>query len=701
MNKELLFKNALIVNVFIGAFLLFMIQPLIGKIFTPIFGGGSQIWILCLFFFQFVLLCGYSFAYLLSKLPKKLQIIVYSISIISSLFIFKFPAVEQIEVNSTNPISSILMILLANFALPLMLVSSVSTTIQNWYKISTNKEPYFLYAISNIGSLLALLSFPFIIEPNLTVSITSDMWLLGYWALGVCIVSTSLLFFFNKQSNCNTQSNNEGTQANNREFSVKNLLLWVALSCLGTSILLAFTSHLTHDIAPIPLLWVFPLGLYLFTFVSVFGKNKVYNRKLYIFGSFLLIMLLFISKNPSLKAYFTNFSEILTTLILMLFLCMVCHGELYELRPNSKKLPIFYLSISFGGALGGFLISIASPILFNNYLEHALILTAIFSYLLFLVFKHKLILFYDQKVDLGFRYFVLLVISVYAIKVGTCEIGKLNSKSKIVETRNFYGAAKLHLNVQNRNTLYNGRILHGYQLIDEKTKELLPTPTAYYGSLSAFGIVYDLFKNYHNKSIKMGIIGLGTGTQAIYGKKGDIIDFFEIDPKIIKIANEHFSFIKNSKAKVNFILGDGRLNLAKQRKESYDLLVVDAFSSDAIPVHLLTKEALELYMRKIKKDGLLIIHISNKYVDLKKLLESLSIDLGLNQVAIRVKPTSLDPYSYSNHYAFISKSDFLKKEIKKQKIEEKYNHIKLSYPPKKAKVDIWTDNFSNIFTLLK
>jgi len=657
-------------NVFLGAFLLFLIQPLVGKILTPMYGGVSQVWILCLFFFQFALLGGYTLTYLISRLKKNFQAGIYILFIVLSLFILEIPTREAVQSDFLNPAWSLLSILTRYLFIPLVFVSSVSTLMQNWYGITRRQEPYFLYSTSNTGSVLALLFFPLILEPNFPINFTADMWQYAYWLLALTVIISAVLVIRGENL---TAKNIEEPETDN--VSLKKFLLWLCFSFMGTALLLSYTAHLTHDIAPVPLLWILPLGVYLTTFIIIFGKTESYNRAFYVFTAFLIVMLI-LTQSSHLSLY-----NILLVLCLLYSLLMIFHGELYNLRPAYDKLPLFYLLIALGGALGGIFVNFIAPVLFNSNLEFIILNIAAFSFILFLVFRHNLRIFYNFSIEKIFRAAAIFTILYFCWIHAEEELSKLNNLN-ITESRNFYGAATIK-KTEEHIKLVNGRIMHGFQPISQDSGALIYEPTSYYSKLSPLGISIELYREKTGKTpIKIGAIGLGAGTLAYYGREGDLIDFYEIDPKIIDIAREHFSFIKGSKAQINIILGDGRLNMAKS-SQKYDIILVDAFNGDAIPVHLLTKEAMDVYFDHLKEDGLLLFHISNKYLNLHKILGG---------TTLTVSADDNDKYLTSSTYCLVSNSRWL---------EEKANRFPNLNLKKTENKAVWTDDFSNILSVFK
>lgn len=689
--------------VYLGAFLMFLIQPVVGKIITPQYGGVSQIWCLCLLFFQVVLLGGYGLAYLLSKFSLKIQGYTYAALMIISIFFIQIPLSDGWMVtNSDNPTFDLLLKLTSNLAFPVVMLSTVSVIAQNWYRLIFHKNPYHLFSISNLGAFTALLSYPFFIEPNLTVSFTVKYWIWSYWFIvtAVCIASVLLLI-----ANKNLLKQEETTDQSPPLKT--DYLSWFALSAAGTILLTSFTQHLTQDIAPVPLLWIIPLALYLMSFVLSFGRKKLYYRQGFIVAGLIFTLLFFILKIPAISGLIMSYFEYpiifttfltLTTLFLLL---MICHGELYESKPNVKYLSKFYLIMAFGGAFGGFFVNIIAPNIFNDFLEYKIIALIIALYMGYLVFNHKLKLLYSQKAG-----YVLTLIIISGIIYGFLNSLFINynqgikaQEVELLSKRNFYGVAKVRFSrVAQTSGLYlvNGTTIHGVQLLASGIKQFINKPVVYHINNSAYAIAYKLMKERRGeKSLKIGNIGLGIATIAYYGKSGDEITFYEIDPKIVDIATKEFGFIKDSKAKINIIVGDGRLSLKKQPPQNYDILLIDAFNSDAVPVHLLTREAIQLYLSHLKPDGVLLFHLSNKYVDFSPVINNIAQDMGLNAIGTKTRVL------FSSNHITLSRENWFKNYVKNPIFKEQYPNTICIDPVWTPNVGIWTDDYSNILTTIK
>lgn len=387
--KEIIKANFLwifyCITIGLGAFMMFLIQPLIGKIITPQYGGVSQVWCLCLLFFQLALLLGYTLTYFLNFLPTRVQGIIYMLLMTISLFFVHIPLGDQwMPKNVESPVMHLLTLLLTYLAVPVILLSTVSIIHQNWFKTITDKNPYHLYSLSNLGSLSALIFYPLLIEPNLSISFTLKLWTVFYWILVIFICISSIILI----KSCKNKIIEQKKTENHFPIKKGDYLFWLLLSFLGTGLLISFTNHLTHDIAPVPLFWVIPLSLYLISFILCFSSKNLYNRSVFFISShFLLALLLIIHITytyPHIlkKFHLFNFGlafislpvQIFINLLCLFCLCMICNGEIYKSRPHPNHLALFYLIIAFGGALGGIFVNIIAPNIYNKYLEFPLLI---------------------------------------------------------------------------------------------------------------------------------------------------------------------------------------------------------------------------------------------------------------------------------------------------------------------------------------
>ncbi len=634
--------------VFLSSFLLFLVQPLIGKYILPWFGGTPGVWTACLLFFQIMLLAGYGYAHLLASwLTPRRQVIVHGLVLLATLVCL--PIVPSDAWKSTtveNPTLAILLLLTMTVGGPYLVLSASAPLVQKWFSLSyPARSPYRLYAISNAASLGALLSYPFVFERLMQLPSQCYFWSLTYVgyavSLGICAYwvfrgigsvhttgNSTIGRAAAPSTECGTTSPAEANAgAVPQAPSALDQILWIALSACGTLMLMATTNQITQDVAPIPFLWVLPLTLYLLSFVICFDHPRWYHR-----NAFAWLFIGMVVVTAMVQVYFREIGlslQIAKYALCLFACCMVCHGELVLRRPSARWLTKYYLLISFGGSLGGCFVALAAPALFDDYREYWLGLGL--TCLLVLVGRR-----YDV-LSARFKRFGMLRLGMgatgaaasLAVVVGMAGPGdRLDGQSQVVaKARNFYGTLKitrtdLDSPSRLRTVMSHGTTRHGFQYHAADRAE---SPTAYFDRRSGIGIALESHpRRAHLQPMRIGVIGLGVGTLAAYTQAGDSMSFYEINPLVEKLCNEHFTFLRDAHrrgATVDVTLGDGRLLLEQQLKEQdghrFDLLVVDAFSSDSVPVHLLTQECFETYWNHLATGGVLAVHISNLYLELR------------------------------------------------------------------------------------
>ncbi len=642
-------------TIFSSAFLLFLVQPIVSKHILPWFGGSAAVWATCLVFFQTLLLLGYAYADVISRrLTPKAQVSLHGLLLLVSLASLPVLAGDAWKpAGDEDPSRYILLLLAATVGLPYLMLSTTGPLIQSWAARSGDSaRVYRLYSLSNLASLLALISYPFLIEPRLPLQGQSSVWSAIYAGFVVlCIVSGLLLLRSagllrgiaandeafdtaaassaavrdSSSASSSTDANAAASTADSAPtaapaFGTQGL--WVALAALGSWQLLAVTNHLTQNIAAIPFLWLLPLVIYLFSFVLCFESDRWYRRKLFIVPVFALLFAC--AYGLADNKIGLNLKIALPLYCAGLFAsCMFLHGELAALRPAPRHLTRFYLALSFGGALGGILVGIGAPKLLPAYYELGIGYVLI-ALLAAIVFRPSRLLIAAS----------LLLCVACAIFLGQQVATDLTS-ARLLE-RNFYGRL-LTRDVGNDSIhirrLTHGAILHGEEYLDGPNRH---KPTTYYGISSGIGRL--LTSTAMNEARHVGVIGLGTGTLAAYGEAGDRFRFYELDPAVIRVAREEFSYLRSTAAAVDVVLGDARLNLEREAPNGFDVLVIDAFSGDAIPVHLITREALRVYRRHMKPDGVIAFHVSNRYLSLAPVVQKLAEDQGMHAVLVADAP---------------------------------------------------------------
>ncbi|WP_146524228.1 spermidine synthase [Novipirellula artificiosorum] len=612
----------------LGAFLVFQVQPVISKCVLPWFGGTPAVWTTCMLFFQVLLFLGYLYAHLLKTYgsPSLQGVIHLTLLCAAALCLPIEPSDIWKPTGSESPTSYLLWMLLCHVGLPYFVLSSTGPLIQAWlsYQDSSDRV-YRLYALSNAGSLVALLSYPFLVEPFLSVSNQSVVWSLTFcgFVLVQGVVAMRLFRVASKRP-----SAAESTLADDPidPASVQSLdrFLWLALPALASIVLLVVTNHVCQDVAVIPFLWVLPLSLYLISFIVCFDSPSWYKPKW--IATFTMVAIIAIQAKGLLPGSVQLIAEASCYMILLLGVCLLCHGEVARIKPPARFLTQYYTLLSAGGALGGFIVAIGCPMLFRSFAELPLCLSIVsaFTFMIFVACRGWRVTHYDWSAARKAKLAVLLLMVMPLLSVALASHDKT-----IASDRNFFGVLRVIEDNQGIR-LVHGSTIHGMQRHGEDAGE----PTTYYGNSSGVGRVIHALQE-EKPSVKMGVIGLGCGVLATYGRKADHFDMVEINPAVLRIANEHFSFMRHCPSTIRHHLGDGRLVMERMTEARFDLLVLDAFSSDAIPAHLLTTEALSLYRNRLASDGILAIHVSNNHLDLVPLVHRLSANASWESRVVR------------------------------------------------------------------
>jgi len=608
-------------TLFTGAFLLFQIQPLIAKYILPWFGGSPSVWTTCVLLFQLLLFAGYGYAHLALKhfsprAQTTLHIVLLMVGIATLPVV---PSAHWKLESAGDPTWRILVLLALSTGLPYLLVASTGPLLQAWLThLSPRASPYRLFALSNLASLSALISYPVLIEPFFSRYTQAIVWSVGYSIFAIFCAGCALVY----RKAC-VPIRPVDSQSSHGSATTFTRLLWILLPACGTLILLATTNKICQEVAVIPFLWILPLALYLLTFVIAFDSPLWYRRGFFFWLLPVAIagvaLMLLLGQGASISLQLATYCGTL------FICCLICHGELARLKPQPAQLTGYYLNLCAGGALGGLFVAVIAPLIFTSYFEFplGLLLTVVLAAAILVSDKTSRL--YNGKsggawVTLIILYMLLGYLLV-AAHVGTAD--------KIVAaSRSFYGALAVVSRDEDKPQLHynlfrHGSITHGIQFTD---KELRDKPTTYFGPTSGVGLA---FEHFATSPRKVGIVGLGAGTLAAYGRAGDRFRFYEINPHVLDFAQTYFTFLKDSPAQLEHVLGDARLSLEREADQHFDLLVLDAFNGDAIPMHLLTKEAFELYRRHLKADGVVAVHITNHYLDLRPVIQGAGEYLGL------------------------------------------------------------------------
>jgi len=656
-----------------SAFLLFFLEPLVAKRILPWFGGSSAVWSTCLVFYQSALLLGYFYARLLSELPGRLQASIHSLLLIVAIFLLPIgPGLRWKPDDPHHPSLLILVMLSAAVGLPFVLLSATTPLLQHWLARSGYETPYRLFSLSNFASLAALLSYPFLIEPLLDITHQQWIWSAGYLAF------TALCIFLAWTSL--TEANQRAvTQPPDRQWILPTRkAAWFALSACSSTLLLAVTNHLDENVAAVPLLWIAPLAIYLITFILSFSGRRVYHRALF------LRLLAFALGTLGYAIYNVNAIEAVQ-ISLPIFLsglficCMFCHGELYRLRPAASDLTGFYLVIAAGGACGAIFVGLIAPQIFSGIYELPLVLALTAALATLLIWREGQWAIRVLSLAVTAAMFVVVSANVSAYH-----------ENAIALRRSFYGSLRVtqspHAGPELIRTLFHGTIEHGAQYLWPPFRF---HPTTYYGPDSGIGI---LLRECYRGPKQVGIVGLGAGTLAAYGQKGDKFRFYEINQQIINISQGLFYYLRESPATVTIVEGDARLSLDRDPSQRFDVLVLDAFSGDAIPVHLLTREALTLYLRHLKSGGTIAFHVSNDFLDLSPVVAGLAAQAGLQSILVR-SHQNLDDHVLAADWVIVTNNpDVL------QNSTVKIHSIPI---PPRADLRLWTDDYNNLLQILK
>ena len=689
-------------TIFLSAFLLFQVQLIIAKYILPWFGGSPSVWNTCLLLFQVLLLAGYCYAHLLStRLPASSQTHLHVILLLASLVTLIVvsrgwpspitPGAAWRPLPGSPPVWQVISVLLVSVGFPFLILSTTGPLLQVWFSRIEGRSPYHLYALSNAGSLLGLLSYPFLEERFLHLRTQGWIWSLTYMlflaACGACawLLKTRPLTADTPAAPVTSETASKPT--------ILSRFMWLAFAACASAMLLATTNLICQEISVIPLLWVLPLCLYLLSFILCFQNDRWYRRG--IFHSLYALAVFAALTALSAQAGVHILAQIAVLSTTLFSVCMVCHGELARSKPGHEYLSTFYLTIAAGGALGSIFVVLIAPRIFHRFWEFqlALILCGVLLFAAVLLDRESW--FYKQR--LWRIIFALVVIALvirgysYSMYLIHAEAG---GRRVLFRTRNFFGVKTVSLD-QYGIWLRHGRTQHGVQLTDPSVHD---EPTLYYKRLSGIGLVLDhyprpLDANGVPRPLRVGVVGLGIGTLATYGHPGDYFRFYEIDPEVLQLSlgeRPFFSFLQDSRATVDIALGDARLSLEKEANrgqlQKFDVLVLDAFSSDSIPVHLLTREAMAVYIRHLAgPDSVVAFHLSNRALDLRPVADALSREYHFNPVEVE-QPGFNDWVIASANPAMISFP-----ELKERATPVTIHHA----------VPLWTDEYSNLLGVLR
>ncbi len=610
------------ITIFLSSFLLFQVQPMMARYILPWFGGGPAVWTDCLLFFQALLLAGYVYAHWLGSRPSaRVQAAAHLALLAASLVFLPIrPSTDWRPVSSADPSGRILLLLAVAIGGPYLLLSATAPLLQRWLTIGEpGAAPWRLYALSNLGSFAALLSYPFAIEPYLRLNTQVRVWSILYAAFVVLCGWTAWRFRAAKAAPATVEPD-AGTA---KPPAIGTVLFWIALAACGSTLLVATTNQISQEIAVNPFLWVAPLALYLLTFVLTFESDRFYRRELWAVAAGILAPVGCVI--PSVSGALSLRSQLALYLAAMFVTCLVCHGEMARSRPSARYLTTFYVAIAGGGALGGVFVALIAPHVFTEFLEYPIGLAAA-CLLAFVGWMRTGALAEWTRGNLRVRVpLMALLFGGLTAVVSTAT----STQPAFASTRNFYGILRVFEGSDDNGRfreLRHGRTRHGFQYLEALKRDW---PTTYYGPHSGVGMTLNALDKPERR---VAVVGLGAGTLAAWGRPGDTFRFYEINPDVDAIAHQWFTFLRDSKARTEVVLGDARVSLerelAKGRSGDFDVIAVDAFNSDAIPFHLLTAECADVYRKRLAPGGLLLLHISNRVLNLEPVARGLADHLG-------------------------------------------------------------------------
>ncbi len=752
---------------FLGAFLLFQVELVIGKAVLPWFGGAPAVWTTCMLFFQATLLGGYAWAHaLVLRVSPRRQGLLHGALLAACLALVGWhvvawgspllPAPGWKPSGVESPALAILVLLAVTVGLPFLALAATAPLLQSWFsRAFPGRSPYRLYALSNLGSLLGLLSYPFAVEPALTLRTQATAWSVGFLAFavsgGACALGAA-------RTRLGTGfpvggAAGEGGLSLGERPRAARRALWLSLPAAASVMLLAVTNQISQDVAVVPFLWVVPLSLYLFSFVLCFGHRRFYNRAVFhpafVAAAFVASLLLYHGTDVPVVEQMAGWSFVLFTC------CMVCHGELARMAPAPAYLTAYYLMLAGGGALGGLFVALVAPAVFVGYWELHLGLVACGLLVLFSLLEDRASWLHAGKIwpavgtlgaaSAGAGYLLLphltrgpLASQAYPLLIALVAAAWLTWRSlrwrrgrsllaaacigialmllsvvlrahmravvarSVAVARGFFGVLEVeeeHRGDPKRHAflLRHGRIVHGYQYADPALRRVA---TAYYGEGS--GVALALLHHPRRAeggvggSLRVGVAGLGIGTVAAYGRSGDLFRFYEINPDVVRLADGGgpFTYLRDTPARVEVVLGDARVSLEREADQPFDVLVVDAFSSGSIPVHLLTREAFAVYLRRLAEpDGILAVDVSNRSLDLRPVVRRLAHHFGLAAVEVAVKGSPEGP-TWGSLWVLLTRDADVLSAPGIADPAAKRERQESSFP-------LWSDDYSSLFPLLK
>ena len=671
--------SVFVATTWLGAFLLFQIQPLVARYLLPLFGGGPGVWSTCMLFFQVVLLGGYMYAHALQRIPHvRRQTLVHAALLTASLVALPL-ALGGIRPSTGDPQWQILGVLAASIGLPVFALSATGPLLQAWFHHArSDMRAYRLYAVSNAGSLLALLSYPTLVEPWLSRGAQAAAWSWGF--RGFLLGMGAVAFVLWRHAPLAAPSATPAPAHRDADaVDMRQRVAWFGWPCLASVLLLAITNVMCQDVVVIPLLWVLPLGLYLLTFVVAFDSPRWYRRGVFLpaaaIASATLCLLALYDMGLPLAWQVGVYSA-------GLFVCaLTCHGEVYRARPHATHLTHFYLFIAAGGAAGGVCVVLLAPLLSDSYGELPLAL-----WVMGVAVWHLATSPLAGRMRATVRY--TGGAGVAALGVLIAVVWDSSGADVLRAERSFHGVLRVQERLEPPSSavvrdLMHGTTLHGMQYTAPSASR---TPLGYYARSSGVGLVLSTPAGPNGRRI--GVIGLGIGTLTAYAGPSDRLRYYEINPNVTRLAREMFTFLRTARTRVEVVSGDGRVSLERETPQAFDVLVLDAFSGDAIPSHLLTREAFGLYLRHLAPGGRIAVHIANRHLDLEPVVLAAADAFRLESVFI---PGATAGEDYVTDWLLLARDEDALLEPA----------LLLRAGPKTPRRVLWTDEWTSVWRILK
>jgi spermidine synthase len=687
----------------VGACLLFQVQFILGKQILPWFGGAPAVWTTCMLFFQVLLLLGYGYAHLVGGMPspaRQRNVHIALLAAALALLVIRVvlwpspitPSDAWKPTADQAPSLAILGLLLFTIGLPYLVLSATGPLLQSWYaRCFPGASPYRLYALSNLGSLLGLLSYPFVLEPLLSVGSQGWVWSAGFALFALGCAGTAVLV--GRTVPTAASSARAGQAAPDGPApTLGQRVLWLGLAMIASVLLLATTSQISLEVAVIPFLWMLPLALYLLSFVLCFEYERSYRRGLWIPA--LLVGAGCTVAAIRLGVHAPMLVQLGVYLFTLLAACMVCHGELVRRKPAPRHLTGFYLWVSAGGAAGGVFTGIVAPSVFPDLWELPLALVAACVLAIWLALGGP------QPRRRILRLAIITLASGYVLTLASVLAKHAYDElaDNLHVSRGFFGVLRVDQDTDKdgevRTRLRHGRIIHGLQYENELFAR---EPTSYYGPGSAVGMAIDMHpRRVAQQPMKLGFVGLGAGTLACYAVPGDTVRFYEINPDVVALSRGPkplFTYVRDSAGTVEIAIGDARVSLERDADQGFDVLALDAFSSDSIPAHLLTVEAIELYLRHLRDEqSVIAVHISNRYLDLDPVVRGLAQELGL--AVTRIDDDTDDGRVYTSDWMLLAKDSIAFEHLEAVATVTEAAEHEGAWP-------VWTDAYSNLVEVLE